>query len=93
MSWDKPSPTITGGFTTPCKGRFGHPDKKRSTISVREAAILQTFPENYKFKTDYMDKVCEMIGNAVPPLFAEIIGRQIIKSLEAHYGALARKGR
>ena len=37
MVWDQASPTITGGCTTPCKGRFGHPDKRRYTISVREA--------------------------------------------------------
>lgn len=90
MCWDQVSPTITAGCTTPCKGRFGHPGRIGSTISVREAATLQSFHPSYKFKTDYMDKVCEMIGNAVPPLFAKIAGRQIRKSLEAHRAALAR---
>jgi DNA (cytosine-5)-methyltransferase 1 len=93
MRWDDVSVTITAGCTTPCKGRFGHPDRRRTTISVREAAILQTFPESYKFRTDYMDHVCQMIGNAVPPLFAHLVGRKIMKALEAHYGALARKSK
>jgi len=92
MTWDDVSPTITAGCTTPCKGRFGHPARTDTTISVREAAMLQTFPKSYKFKTGYMDRVCEMIGNAVPPLFAKIAGRQIRRSLEAHNGALARRG-
>lgn len=81
MAWDAPSPTITGGCTTACKGRFGHPDRRRYTISVREAALLQTFPENYKFATDKIDAVCEMIGNAVPPLYAKLVGKQVIKAI------------
>lgn len=93
MAWDEVSPTITAGCTTPCKGRFGHPENAERTISVREAAALQTFPPTYRFRTGYMDQVCELIGNAVPPRFARIVGRQIRKSLEAHRGGLARKGR
>lgn len=91
MTWDSPSPTITAGCTTPCKGRFGHPGRVDSTISVREAATLQTFPTDYKFRTDYMDQACEMIGNAVPPLFAQMAGKQIRKHLEKHRDALAGK--
>ena len=93
MTWDDVAPTITAGCTTPCKGRFGHPDRRRTTISVREAALLQTFPESYRFRTDYMDAACEMIGNAVPPRFARIAGKGVRKTLEEHYGALARKGK
>jgi DNA (cytosine-5)-methyltransferase 1 len=81
MSWGDPSPTITGGCTTPCKGRFGHPDRRRFTISVREAAILQSFPETYRFGTDKIDAVCEMIGNSVPPSYAKLVGRQIFQAL------------
>ena len=88
MVWDQASPTITGGCTTPCKGRFGHPDKRRYTISVREAALLQTFPENYRFMTDQMDAMCDMIGNAVPPLYAMLAGKKL---LEALYGHRSRK--
>ena len=91
MVWDEVSPTITSGCTTPAKGRFGHPDRRRSTISVREAALLQTFPERYKFAIDHIDSVCEMIGNAVPPRFAFAVGRAIKKTLSAHQRALARR--
>jgi DNA (cytosine-5)-methyltransferase 1 len=70
MSWDKPAPTITGGCTTLSKGRFGHPTALR-TISVREAAILQTFPSDYIFETDLIDRACIIIGNALPPTFAK----------------------
>jgi DNA (cytosine-5)-methyltransferase 1 len=82
MSWNLPSPTITGGCTTPCKGRFGHPDKRRLTISVREAATIQTFPKNYRFRSNKIDAVCDMIGNAVPPAYAKLVGVQILHSLK-----------
>jgi len=81
MAWDHVSPTITGGCTTPCKGRFGHPDRRRYTISVREAALLQTFPEDYRFVTDQMEAVCGLIGNAVPPLYARLVGKQILSAI------------
>jgi DNA (cytosine-5)-methyltransferase 1 len=81
MTWDQASPTITGGCTTPCKGRFGHPDKRRYTISVREAALLQTFPENYHFVTDQMEAVCDLIGNAVPPLYAKLVARKVLVTI------------
>ena len=81
MEWDAPAPTITAGCTTFSKGRFGHPEEDR-TISVREAALLQTFPIDYRFETQYMDHVCKMIGNALPPLFAEVLARQVKKALE-----------
>jgi DNA (cytosine-5)-methyltransferase 1 len=84
MAWDQPSPTITGGCTTPCKGRFGHPDKRRYTISVREAALFQTFPENYRFVTDQMDAVCDMIGNAVPPLYAKLAAKEVLVAIKRH---------
>lgn len=82
MAWDQASPTITSGCTTPCKGRFGHPDKRRYTISVREAALLQTFSENYRFVTDQMDAVCDLIGNAVPPLYAKLAGKAVLTALK-----------
>lgn len=84
MRWDYPSPTITGGCTTLSKGRFGHPEKNR-TISVLEAALLQTFPENYIFPTPSIDAVCKIIGNALPPRFAEIMASQCMNILRARY--------
>lgn len=82
MSWDQVAPTITSGCTTPCRGRYGHPDRRRYTISVREAALLQTFPRNYRFETDQMDAVCSMIGNAVPPLYARKAGKAILAAIK-----------
>ena len=82
MSWDQAAPTITGGCTSPCKGRFGHPDKRRYTISVREAALLQTFPEDYRFITSQMDAVCNLIGNAVPPLYAKLVAQKVLSTLD-----------
>ena len=48
MSWDEPSPTITTQFYNFGTGRFGHPEQDRA-LTIREAAILQTFPKDYKF--------------------------------------------
>lgn len=91
MSWEQTPVTITGGCTTPCKGRFGHPNKKsRTTISVREAALIQTFNRGYKFETDSMEDVCDMIGNAVPPKFAQIAGKRIREELEKRRDPVAR---
>ncbi|PPC77911.1 cytosine methyltransferase [Pokkaliibacter plantistimulans] len=88
MSFDQASPTITGGCTVLSKGRFGHPSELR-TISVREAARLQTFPDSYEFASDYMDKVCQIIGNALPCDFA----RQMSKACQlALVEAMEKKG-
>lgn len=80
MSWDKPSPTITTlcyGFGN---GRFGHPKQDRA-ISLREAALLQTFPIDYSFienETTFNQRsVGKMIGNAVPVELGRIIGESI----------------
>ena len=81
MSWDKPSPTITGGCTTLSKGRFGHPSALR-TISVREAAALQSFPDDYIFDTEFIDRACIMIGNALPPKFAKIMADVCVINLK-----------
>lgn len=80
MEWDKPSPTITTQAFGFGNGRFGHPEQDRA-ISLREAAILQSFPEDYKFVPS--DKVASMketgrwIGNAVPVRLAEAIAKGI----------------
>jgi DNA (cytosine-5)-methyltransferase 1 len=80
MSWDEPSPTITAGCTTLSKGRFGHPDQLR-TISLREAALLQTFPENYHFETDAFERACEIVGNALPCDFAAAVAGQVRETI------------
>ena len=80
MSWDSPSPTITSGCTTLSKGRFGHPEEHR-TISVREAALLQSFPDNYIFESDSIDSVCSIIGNAFPCDFAKTLAANLREEL------------
>ena len=83
MVWDEPSGTITAGCTTLSKGRFGHPEKDR-TISLREAALLQTFPLDYRFETPYFERACEIVGNALPCVFAEAIARRVFDELVTH---------
>jgi DNA (cytosine-5)-methyltransferase 1 len=69
MSWDSPSPTITSGCINPSKGRFLHPSKDRA-ITLREAAMLQTFPLGYRFSLERGRYAAAlMIGNALPPEF------------------------
>jgi DNA (cytosine-5)-methyltransferase 1 len=80
MSWDNIAPTMTSGCTTLSSGRFGHPEEDR-TISVREAAIIQTFPKNYKFVTDNIATACELVGNALPCKFAKIVSLQCFNAI------------
>lgn len=69
MKWDDVAPTITGGCHNPSKGRFLHPEEDRA-ITLREAALLQTFPIDYKFSLRQgRDAVALLIGNALPPEF------------------------
>jgi DNA (cytosine-5)-methyltransferase 1 len=81
MAWDEPSPTMTTQCYGYGNGRFGHPEQDRA-ISLREAALLQTFPESYCFvppgeKVSFTE-VGRWIGNAVPVALAEAIGRLIV---------------
>lgn len=85
MRWDEPSVTITAGCTTLSKGRFGHPEEDR-TISLREAALLQTFPPDYHFETPHFERACEIVGNALPCKFAEVIATSVRNALEAQGG-------
>lgn len=81
IAWDKVSPTMTGGCGNPSKGRYLHPEEDRA-ISLREAALFQTFPVDYKFDlTEGRGKVALMIGNALPPEFIRRHALQISKSL------------
>jgi DNA (cytosine-5)-methyltransferase 1 len=90
MKWGETSPTITGGCTTLSKGRFGHPSAHR-TISVREAALLQTFPKDYLIDTPHMDAACNIIGNALPCDFAEALARQCATHIKRHLEASAKR--
>ena len=87
LEWDKPANTITTQFPGIGNGRFGHPDQDRA-LSLREGAMLQTFPRDYLFtqpelKGKYpISQVALQIGNAVPPKLGEVIGQSILNHLE-----------
>ncbi len=80
MKWDEPAPTMTTFCTGIGNGRFGHPEQDRA-ISLREAALIQTFPESYKFaeneKQISMTKLSTFIGNAVPVDLGKVIAKSI----------------
>ncbi|MBW9267609.1 MAG: DNA cytosine methyltransferase [Candidatus Thiodiazotropha sp. (ex. Lucinisca nassula)] len=85
MVWDKPAPTMTTQCYGYGNGRFGHPEQDRA-ISLREAAILQSFPRSYKFiESDYpiqFKTIGRMIGNAVPVGLGRAIAVSIIRHLK-----------
>jgi DNA (cytosine-5)-methyltransferase 1 len=84
MAWDVPSPTITGGFVNPSKGRFIHPSEHRA-ITLREGALLQSFPWSYKFSLSRGKFPCaRMIGNAFPPELATRQARTLRKIMNAN---------
>lgn len=80
MRWDEPAPTMTTQCTGLGNGRFGHPDQDRA-ISLREAALFQTFPEDYIFsdpsKPIILSHIAKFIGNAVPVKLGAVIGNSI----------------
>lgn len=88
MKWDEPSPTITTQFFGFGNGRFGHPEQHRA-ISLREGAILQSFPKGYQFVENgghYSFKtIGRLIGNAVPVRLGEVVGKTIRRQLEEHH--------
>lgn len=89
MRWDDPAPTMTTQCIGLGNGRFGHPEQDRA-ISLREAALFQTFPLNYRFmKTNepiVSAKIAKFIGNAVPVRLASIIGKSIKNHLKEYAG-------
>lgn len=83
MDPDKPAPTITGGCLCYSKGRYGHYNQDRA-ISIREAARLQTFPDDFVFSNSLADSALQ-IGNAVPIDLVKASGevfRTAIKSVK-----------
>lgn len=82
MKWEDVAPTITGGCHNPSKGRFIHPEFDRA-ITLREAALLQTFPMTYKFSLARgKDAVALMIGNALPPKFIKTHALQYARHIK-----------
>lgn len=86
MVWDEPAPTITTQSFNFGTGRFGHPEQDRS-ITLREAAMLQTFPRKYKFVKPYgpvqFRPIGRLIGNAVPPRLAFFVGKELVRVASA----------
>ncbi|CAK3751193.1 Type II methylase M.HgiDII [Vibrio crassostreae] len=82
MSYDQPSPTMTTQCFGYGNGRFGHPTQNRA-ISLREAAIFQTFPLGYQFMPEgepsQLAALGRMIGNAVPVKLGEVIGKSLLR--------------
>ena len=94
MWWDKPAPTMTTLCNGIGNGRFGHPEQDRA-ITLREAALLQTFPRRYAFwpsdKKLHSKAVARMIGNAVPPELARALGVALLEHV-AVYESSERNG-
>lgn len=74
MFWDKPSPALTTKYRSLSNGRYGHPEQNRA-ISLREGAVLQSFPLNYQFIVTSQMDIAKMIGNAVPPKLAKELSK------------------
>ena len=92
MAPDRPSPTITTKCYSISNGRYGHFDPKQNRgISLREAAILQSFPDDYVFYPEEgIGSVGRMIGNAVPPKLSKFYGRYLYNSIEKQSATSAR---
>lgn len=93
MTWDEPAPTLTTQFYGFGNGRFGHPTQRRG-LSLREGAILQGFPKDYKFIPDDAEiqfkALGRMIGNAVPVDLGRVIGESIIEHVVQHRDAFTK---
>jgi DNA (cytosine-5)-methyltransferase 1 len=87
MEWDAPAPTITTQFFGFGNGRFGHPEQDRA-ITLREGALLQSFPPDYQFippdQVASFASLGRLIGNAVPVRLGESIGNSIRHHLKSH---------
>lgn len=89
MAWDSPAPTITTQCYGFGNGRFGHPQQDRA-ISLREAALLQTFPPYYRFQAPaeriVISHTARWIGNAVPVELSRAVARSVARALDASPG-------
>lgn len=79
MTYDGIAPTITGGCTNPSKGRFIHPTQHRG-LTVREAALLQTFPADWMF-VGGIEAASQQVGNAVPVRLGEALAKALRECL------------
>ena len=76
MYWNRVAPTLTVKCFSISNGRFAHPEQDRA-ISLREAAAIQTFPDDYVFEGS-LQEIGKQIGNAVPVLLANVLGEYIL---------------
>jgi DNA (cytosine-5)-methyltransferase 1 len=79
LDWDSQCPTITAGFDSFTRGRYGHPEQNRA-LTLREGARLQGFPDDFRFLGTRHDMRLQ-IGNAVPPPVARAAGEAILRVL------------
>jgi DNA (cytosine-5)-methyltransferase 1 len=90
MEWDAPAPTITTQCFGYGNGRFGHPKQHRA-ITLREAAMLQTFPRSYRFvpvgEKVTFSQLGRLIGNAVPVKLGKVIAETIVSHANASVGS------
>lgn len=94
LRWDRPAGTITTGFNTPGRGRFIHPELRR-TITPREAARIQGFPDTFEFRTVdgnplSRSNVSKMIGGAVPPQIGYAAGVTALAAMSRRLGRRQR---
>lgn len=82
MRWNGVAPTLTARCYSISNGRYGHPEQNRA-ISLREAAALQSFRDDYIFYGSSMASIGRQIGNAVPVKLAYALGCQILKMQES----------
>lgn len=82
LDWEKPAGTITTKCNSFTRGRFAHPVENRN-ITMREAARLQSFPDDFVFQGGTVD-VAHQVGNAVPPLLSYRIAKHLLAQLSAY---------
>jgi DNA (cytosine-5)-methyltransferase 1 len=88
LHWDEPAGTITTKCNSFTRGKFAHPEEHRN-ITMREAARLQAFPDDFVFEGDKV-AVAHQIGNAVPPPLGEQLARAVLRALRAREAGLGR---
>jgi DNA (cytosine-5)-methyltransferase 1 len=81
LAWEKPSWTLTAHMRKDCLA-YIHPKQNRS-ISVREAARIQSFPDDFVFDAP-MTRMFELVGNSVPPLLVKAIARAIVEQVKSY---------
>ncbi|MEO1764968.1 MAG: DNA cytosine methyltransferase, partial [Cyanobacteria bacterium J06629_18] len=87
LFWDKPAKTITKWVFHPGSGRFFHPNQNR-TITIREAARLHSYPDNFHFLGSYTNMAAQ-IGESVPPILAKAIAVSLLKQNYLHQKIVA----